>query len=271
MRIFDCFTYYDEDMLLELRLNVLYPHVDKFIIIESKQTDLNEIRELNFNIKNFERFKDKIEYCPIENLTVDKSLKLKKNWSKHHLMDQSRRNQISNFIGEASENDWIIVSDVDEIPNPKVFQFFDAKKKYAFFEQILYQYKFNLLNYSDPNWYGSRICVKKFLKSPQWLRDFKIKKKINFFKRLIFNPQIIKNGGWHFNSVKKPADLIKKFKYFCHADDYKKVLDEKLIKEKIEKLEVLYDRNHELRKVNIDSSYPDYFLENKGKFKEFIL
>ena len=112
MRIFDCFTYYDEDMLLELRLNVLYPYVDKFIIIESKQTDLNEIRELNFNIKNFERFKDKIEYCPIENLIVDKSLKLKKNWSKHHLMDQSRRNQISNFIGEATENDWIIVSDV---------------------------------------------------------------------------------------------------------------------------------------------------------------
>ena len=112
---------------------------------------------------------------------------------------------------------------------------------------------------------------KKFLKSPQWLRDFKIKKNRNFFKRLIFNPQIIQNGGWHFNSVKKPADLVKKFKSFCHADDYKNVLDEEIIKEKIEKLEVLYDRKHELRKVNIDGSYPDYFIKNKSKFKEFIL
>ena len=133
MKIFDCFTYYDEDLLLDLRLNILYPYVDKFVIIESKQTDLNEVRELNFKMKNFEKFKDKILYCPIENLTIDKSLKLKKNWSKHHLLDQSRRNKISDYIYGASDNDWIIISDVDEIPNPNVFNKFDIKKKICFF------------------------------------------------------------------------------------------------------------------------------------------
>ncbi len=271
MKIFDCFTYYDEDLLLDLRLNILYPYVDKFVIIESKQTDLNEVRELNFKMKNFEKFKDKILYCPIENLTIDKSLKLKKNWSKHHLLDQSRRNKISDYIYGASDNDWIIISDVDEIPNPNVFNKFDIKKKYAFFEQRLFHYKFNLLNSSSPNWYGSRVCQKKFLRSPQWLRDFKIKKDRNIFKKLLFNPQIILNGGWHFNSVRSPKDLIKKFKSFAHADDYKHILDEDIIKDKIERMEVLYDREHELKRVDLDDSFPDYFLKNKQKFAEFII
>ena len=82
--------------------------------------------------------------------------------------------EILSLILSLSEDDWIIISDLDEIPNPEVITKFD--KKYGFFEQGLYNYKFNLKNITEPFWYGSRICVRKHLKSPQWLRNFKIKK-----------------------------------------------------------------------------------------------
>ena len=80
-----------------------------------------------------------------------------------------------NGIKNVNDEDWIIISDIDEIPNPKSIKLFDPKNKFAFFKQKFFYYKFNLLNKTSPFWFGSRICVKKYLKSPQWLRNFKIK------------------------------------------------------------------------------------------------
>ena len=75
---------------------------------------------------------------------------------------------------EADDNDYIIISDIDEIPN--LSKLITLKEhKYSVFEQRMFYYKFNLLNKTNPYWYGSRICKKKFLKNPQWLRDQKIK------------------------------------------------------------------------------------------------
>ena len=71
----------------------------------------------------------------------------------------------------------------------------------------MFCYKFNLKSINETPWYGSRICVKN-LKSPQWLRNIKIKSKKNFLKRIFNNYQILKNGGWHFTSIKSPAEII---------------------------------------------------------------
>ena len=54
---------------------------------------------------------------------------------------------------------------------------FKQEMRYAVFKQLHFYYKLNLQSQKNPYWYGSRICVKKFLKSPQWLRDLKFKKK----------------------------------------------------------------------------------------------
>ncbi|MBO6486845.1 MAG: hypothetical protein HVK37_03885 [Pelagibacteraceae bacterium] len=59
MKIFDCFTYLDEDIVLDLRLNYLNNYIDKFVIVESKFTHSGKKRNLNFNIKNFEKFIDR--------------------------------------------------------------------------------------------------------------------------------------------------------------------------------------------------------------------
>tara|TARA_B100001287_G_scaffold264657_1_gene256747 strand:+ start:473 stop:1294 length:822 start_codon:yes stop_codon:yes gene_type:complete len=272
MKIFDCFMYFDEDLILDLRLNLLNDFVDKFIIIESNITHTGKPKLLKFDIKKFKKFEHKIDYCPIENLEIDKSLKLKEGWSKDHLVDQSIRNSIANHIGEASENDWILISDIDEIPNPKKLENFNEKRKFGFFEQELFCYKFNLRSINESPWYGTRICVKKYLKSPQWLRNIKVKPNRGFFSKLLNNHQIIKEGGWHFTSLKKPSELVIKLKSFAHSEMVKPyMLNEEYIKDKINNHQDIFDRDLNLEKVEINNNFPKYLLENLEKFREFIV
>jgi len=271
MKIFDCITYYDEDLLLDLRINILNDYVDEFIIVESKEDHQGKIKDLNFDIKKFKKFEKKINYIVQEKIDIDKNLKLPKNWSKAHLKDQAQRNFISTGFNKIKENDLIIISDLDEIPNPKQIYKFNPKNKFAIFKQKLFYYKFNLLSISEPDWYGSRICVKKHLISPQWMRNKKIKR--SFLKKFfgINKIQIIENGGWHFSYVKEPVDIVKKIESFAHTEFNKqefKNLSE--IKEKIEKGKDLFNRNLKYEKVELDDSFPEYLLNNKSKFINWI-
>jgi len=272
MRIFDCFMYFDEDLILELRLNTLNEYVDKFIIVESNITHTGIKKALRFDIKKFKNFEHKIEYHALENLIIDNNIKLKKGWSKNHLIDQSIRNSIANYIDYASDNDWILISDIDEIPNPSKIKNFDIRKKFAFFEQQMFCYKFNLKSVNETPWYGSRICVKKYLKSPQWLRNIKVKAKRNLFNKLLFNHQIIEDGGWHFTSIKSPLEIIKKLKSFAHSEMVKpKMLNEDYIKNKIDNHKDIFEREAILKKIKINSSFPKYLLDNEEKFSKFLI
>ena len=268
-KIVDCITYFDEDMLLDFRLNVLNDYVSKFVIVEAKEDHQGKKKPLNFDLKNFSKFKDKIIYLVQEKLIEDPNTKLPKNWSKNHLKDQSQRNYIFNGLKNFEDNDWIIISDLDEIPNPNAIKDFNPKFKYSVFEQKFFYYKFNL-TFLNQNWYGSRICVKKFLKSPQWLRNQKIKKKfIGMFDRGI---KIIKNGGWHFSYLKSPAQIRKKIESFAHSeynkDEYKNLKNiENCIKNRTD----LYDRNSNLEKISITNELPTYLLENQEKYSNWIV
>ena len=265
--------YFDEDLLLDLRLNILNDYVDKFLIIEAEEDHQGKKRKLSFNINNFKKFKDKIEYISLNKIEIDNSIKLKKNWDIGHLRDHSMRNQIQNYLSDAKDDDWIIISDLDEIPNPSKINEFNPKKKFAFFEQNFFYYKFNVLNETQPKWYGSRICVKRYLKSPTWLRNIKIKRK-NFLKRYLFNQnyQIINNGGWHFSNLKTPSELVKKISSFCHGElNQNHFKDENLIREKIEKLEDIFDRPIKYKKILIDNSFPKYLILNEKNYLNWIL
>ena len=268
-KIVDCITYFDEDMLLDFRLNVLNDYVSKFVIVEAKEDHQGKKKPLNFDLKNFSKFKDKIIYLVQEKLIEDPNTKLPKNWSKNHLKDQSQRNYIFNGLKNFEDNDWIIISDLDEIPNPNAIKDFNPKFKYSVFEQKFFYYKFNL-TFLNQNWYGSRICVKKFLKSPQWLRNQKIKKKfMGMFDRGI---KIIKNGGWHFSYLKSPAQIRKKIESFAHSeynkDEYKNLKNiENCIKNRTD----LYDRNSNLEKISITNELPTYLLENQEKYSNWIV
>jgi len=268
-KIIDCITYFDEDMLLDFRLNVLNDYVDYFVIVEAKEDHQGNVKKLNFDLEKFKKFKDKLIYIVQDKIIEDKNIKLPKNWSKHHLKDQSQRNYILNGLKKFSENDWIIISDLDEIPNPKAINKFNPKNKFSVFQQKLFYYKFNLIN---PNmfWYGSRIVVKKYLQTPQWLRNFKVKKRLfGFIDRGI---KVIENGGWHFTYLKKPEDIKKKIESFAHSEFNKEEFKNlQKIERCIKNGTDLYNRNLTFKKTDISNEFPSYLVNNLEKYKEWIV
>ena len=261
MKIFDCFLYSNEDLILDVRLNTLSDYVSRFVIVEANKDHQGKEKKLNFNINNFQKFKNKITY-----LVVDDFPKNLTNWQRENY----QRNFISNGLHDVQEDDYIIISDVDEIPNLENIDSI-KKNRYSVFEQKMHYYKFNLLNITNPNWYGSKICKKKYLKSPQWLRDQKIKKKY-FFNFMRINWNIVKNGGWHFSFLLSPDDIKYKIESFAHSEfNNSKFNNIDKIKSSIENNYDLFDRNLEYKKVAINSSYPKYIIENKDKFKDWII
>tara|TARA_B110001452_G_C15107373_1_gene386067 strand:- start:57 stop:842 length:786 start_codon:yes stop_codon:yes gene_type:complete len=261
MKIFDCFLYNGEKIVLDIRLNTLSKYIEKFIIVESKYDHQGNKKKLTFKIDEFKKFKEKITYLVIENFPGKLS-----NWERENY----QRNYLNEGLALANENDYIIISDVDEIPDlTKVTDL--NNYKFTVFEQKMFYYKINLHNKTEPFWHGSRICKKKYLKSPQWLRDQSIK---NYpfwrFDKIKWN--IIKNGGWHFSFLMNPDQIKSKIKSFAHAEynnEYYTNLEkiERSIENKID----LFNRPISYKKDNIDEMFPRYIIDNKEKFKEWII
>jgi len=267
MKIFDCFQYFNEDHIVDLRLNILNQYVNTFVIVESTVNHQGKSKKLNFDINKYKKYKDKINYIVVDD-TPD-SLK-KPHRGGESLVEQHQRNSIIRGLKNADDNDFIILSDVDEIPNLNKLKEFD-KNNYAVFSQKMFMYKINLLNLNENNWHGSKICLKKNLKSPQWLRNLKFKKYPFWRIDKIKNIQIIEDGGWHFAYLQSPENISNKIKSFAHGEFNKKnIVDEEKIKSKIEKGQDIFERGYNLRKVKIDNSFPEFILKNKEKLNEWI-
>jgi len=268
--IYDCFSYWDEDLLLDLRLNILNQFVDIFVIVEGNKTWQNNPKNFRFNINKFEKFKKKIKYIKVEDLPDGKDPYIREN---------HQRNAIMRGLNDAKKDDIIIISDLDEIPNPIAIKSFNSKKRYAVLKQKHFYYKFNLQSKTHPNWLGSKICVKKFLKSPQWLRELKFKKRPFWRLDKYRLNNIIDNGGWHFCNLKSPEDLLYKYKNLCETDDpinFNEKIDTKFlklesIKQKIISQEDIIGRNHQYEKVTINNTFPEYLIKNINNYKEWIL
>ena len=292
MKIIDSFMYLDEDMLLDVRLNVLNKYVSKFIICESTYNHKGLKKNLNFDIKKFSNFQDKIIYVPldeqpsnIKEIKDNDSIELKESKILDNALsrDNFQRNYVKKKFEEFSENDLILINDLDEIPNLENFKY---KNKINIFKQKMIYYKFNLL-YPDFVWFGSKICKKKHLKSPQWIRNIKSKKypfwRIDTFfsKKKYQNINFIENGGWHFTNIKKAEDIDKKMRNFAHHYEYEKSgLNVNSIKKNILERKVFYnhfsDKKDEkfnfqqpLKKIGYNE-LPDYISNNYNVFKEWI-
>ena len=270
MRIIDCFNYFDEDMMLELRLSTLFDYVDKFVICEATLDHAGNEKRLNFDMKKFKKYEKKINYIVVNDLPkVVKSFK--KNWHPAHARDQFQRNALVRGLSDCDLNDVIMISDLDEIPNPEKISDFKKDDKYACFVQGNFLFKLNLLNTSEPKWFGTRVCRKKDLKSPQWLREIK-SRKIPFYK--FYKPKFDKfilNGGWHFSSVKTAEGIYKKLHSFSEQQfNNKKFKDMDIIKNKIEQKKDLFDRGYDFKVLKVDQTFPKFIYENQDKFKDFI-
>ena len=172
MNIYDCFMYFDEDLLLDIRLNVLDKYVKKFVITEATYTHNGNKKKLKFDIKKFQKFKDKIVYIVVdkqpENILEisERDTKIKKGDKlilNGMARDYHQRQNLKKGLNNLSSEDLILISDLDEIPNLNNLNFANIKNNIIIFEQKMYYYKFNLL-YENFIWQGTKgIKNKNFI------------------------------------------------------------------------------------------------------------
>lgn len=271
-KIYDCFMFNNENLILDIRLNVLNNYVDYFVIVESIYDHAGNKKKLNFKIEKFNNFKEKIIYIIVKKMPIKvKSFYYKKKlFHENHVRDQFQRNQILRGLKKASKNDLIIISDIDEIPNLSKIDFKKIKKCTIFFQKV-YRLKLNLECKNEYPWQGSRILQYKYLKLPQIIRNTKVKRiKPWQFHRFFTNPRYITNGGWHFTSILPLNKVIKKFKSGAHGElDFNRFKVNSIKKKILKGNDIIHD-NHKLTRINLDESFPDYILRNRKKFQNYI-
>ena len=287
--------FFDEEMLLDIRLNTLDKFVDKFVIVESLYTHSGKEKKLIFDINKYSKFKSKINYIitkdipsGIEQISKDDSLV---DITNKEIMNALRRenfqrNEINKGLINTNDNDWIIISDLDEIPNLYNINFKSIKEKIIFFKQKVFYYKLNL-ELKTLRWIGSKACKKKHLKSPQWLRNIKDKiypkwrLDIIFSKKRYNNIFFVEDGGWHFSFVKKPEDIEKKLKSYLHHREYdldplgieniKTLINSKAViyDHRVDQTEYKFGGGQKLEKIDI-KFLPEYILYQKEKYSEWL-
>ena len=271
-KIYDCTTFYQGNLLFETRYKILKDYVDYFVVCEANKDHVGGKKPFNFNKSFLKKYSKKLIYIKVNNLPNIR-LKGKKDYG----ILKIQMENIFRGIKNANDNDLIIFSDEDEIPNPKSIKNFKKEKfKFGIFLQNMYYFKLNIQNFDEGkgNWPGSRICKEKYLKSFFKLRLLKTKN-INYpFWRFDKekNIQLIKKGGWHFTYLMSPKNISKKIKSMSHTEfNRKNFTNIKNIEKKISNLKDPFDRNFNLKKVSIDQSYPSYIRNNLNLFKKWIL
>ncbi len=295
MRIFDCFMYFDEEIVLDTRLNYLDQYVDYFVIVESCFTHRGDKRDLRFDIKKFNKFKNKIIYKVYDQIpdkiqkvydNDDESTKSYKYIMNALYRENGQRNHISEGIKEAQEDDIILVSDVDEIPNLSNIDIKKIKEKIILFKQDMFYYKFNL-KLPNMEWTGTKACKKKNFISAQWLRNIKDRKypffRIDtvFSEKKFISVNIINDGGWHFSNIKSAEEIELKLKSYLHHREFDlEPLDTEGIKKIMENRQAIYDlrvdktvnkigSGDKLEKYNIEK-LPDVIKLNLNKYKQWL-
>ena len=296
MKIYDCFMFSDEKMLLDLRLNSLKKFVDKFVIVEACYLHNGEPKKLNFNINDYSEFKNKIEYLVVKNHPAnimevssndDPTQKDQKKIFNSILRDNHQRNQLTYSLQSLDLDDLIMISDLDEIPNLKNLSLEEVNNEILIFKQKMFYYKFNL-HYENFDWFGTKAVRKRNFISAQWLRNIK-SKKYSFWRIDTFfsnqkyrNIYFVNNGGWHFTCIKKPVDIHKKLMSFAHHQDYENSqITLQDLENKIKEKKVLYDHSKDkknknkwfcdktLKKIDLNLLPNEIFID-KDKYEEWL-
>ncbi|MBD5473532.1 MAG: glycosyl transferase GT17 family protein [Lachnospiraceae bacterium] len=277
--VYDCIPFFNEIDILNLRLHVLAPFVDKFIIEEATVTFSGEPKELCFK-KNKELFKEflpKIEYIVVDNSPTDMST---------HERDKFQKNALESGIKDASDEDVIILSDVDEIPNPKalkeIIEHFDADKVYHLAQRMFYCY----LNMEEVSgkllsttgefpgverkmWLGTKVFSKKSIP----------KEGIIFLREASTTaPGAIRvpDGGWHFGYMgsSKESDISKRIGEKVVAAAHQEYNNQDMLAEAKDRLllgQDMFGRDARFERVEIDDTYPEYLLEHLEEYEYLIM
>ncbi len=192
MKIFDCFTFFNELELLDLRFMVLNDYVDFFVIVEANRTHTGKEKEFIFehNKKLFSKYLNKIIYIKVTDLPT---YSINNIWKAENF----QRNCIDRGLVHAKLDDIIIISDLDEIPNPSTVLKCLTESTPVVMAQQLFYYYVNCKQ--NQEWYGSVISSYKNYTTPQELRNFAIN-----------STEGKENGGWHYSFMGGPEKIKEK-------------------------------------------------------------
>lgn len=255
--VYDCFTFFNELDLLEIRLNILNDVVDKFVIVEANKTFSNKEKPLYFldNIDRFEKFKNKIIH-----IIVDDFPEFEDAWAYEYF----QRNAIRRGLVNCRDEDSIIISDLDEIPNPRKIKKYKNHPGVKVFIQKMYCYYLNFIDIKSPIW-GN--ISSKMLSFSEFKDVGSEAQKVRFLKG-----KIVLNGGWHFSYLGGANKISQKIKSFSHEEYNDDIFtNQENISEKIKKGFDLYSKKKFIRYVNFgDIFLPDYLLNNKAKYQDLF-
>jgi beta-1,4-mannosyl-glycoprotein beta-1,4-N-acetylglucosaminyltransferase len=287
--------FFDEEMLLDLRLNILDKFVDQFVIVESSYTHSGKEKKLIFDINKYSKFREKINYIilkdPPEGIEEINNGDSEGEISRKEILnalkrENLQRDTIFNGLKDADKNDWIIISDLDEIPDLTNINFNNIKNKIIFFKQKVFYYKLNL-ELKTLRWIGTKACKKKHLKSPQWLRNIKDKIYPKWRIDILFSEKkyndifFVENGGWHFTFVKKPEDIEKKLKSYLHHREYdidpvgvdkiRNLINSKSViyDHRVDQTQYKFGGGQKLEKIDLEF-LPRYISSNKEKYLDWL-
>ncbi len=288
--IYDCFTFFNELDLLEIRLNVLDEVVDKFVLVESTKTHQGKPKPLNFDLnkERYKKFENKIIHIIVADFPSDEN---DSAWT----LERYQREMIVRGLKDCRKEDLIIVSDVDEIPSPESIKSASSSKGISLFMQKMYYYFLNCMNKTEVGesdrhylWVGSAMCTFDIFPGAQNLRNISINHLVinhpDKFMRLIYNMRlkiansingrkvsIIENGGWHFSYLGGVKKIVEKLEAFAHTEYNKpQYKDEHALAAAIAKGEDIFGRGFSYSFVPVDNTFPEYIQINSDKYKDLI-
>ena len=277
--IYDCFTFFNELDLLEIRLNVLKDVVDKFVLVEADRTFTNRPKRLFFeeNKSRFAEFSDRIIHVKV---TDHPPFKTAWHYESH------QRNAIARGLIGAMPDDVVLVSDVDEIPNPEVVSRYAGTRGMVTFQQAYYAYYLNFMNVRRRRW-----CFAKMVSYADFLHGFDgvevmhnehlpeevnegttaSKVRMRVLPRSRGGETVVKNGGWHFTSLGGASALAEKMRSFSHQEynPGEANISEAKLKELIERGAGPFWKMNCFA-LPIDDSFPKYIRENQERYAHLI-
>jgi len=286
--IYDCFIFFNELDLLEIRLNELDQIVDKFVIVEATQTFQGKPKKLFYeeNKNRYEKFHDKIIHIVISSYPNNRD---KSPW----IYENHQRNSIVLGLTEAASDDTIMLSDIDEIPNPAVVKSAQGRKGIRLFSQKMCYYYLNCVKedeYKKPGkWLGTVMLNYKDMRhSPEEYRKISMRmmsiRNLNSFKQIYYlwrmRKQLalkrtrivcLEDAGWHFSFLGGISNIIEKIESFSHQEyNNERYKDPQTLEAKIRQGGDIFNRNEKYIFVPIDSTWPEFLIKDPKRFKHLI-
>jgi len=268
MKIYDCFTFYNEFDLLDLRIAEMYDHVDYMVLVEGNTTFQNQSKDFNFakRSKDYEHL-TKLIYIGIEDMPMSPD-----PWEN----ERYQRDSIMLGIEDADADDLIIISDIDEILRPEIIAELRNNQADIYgFRMPLFNFKFNyMLSTQDKYSVWSGALKKKLLNSPEEFRRQRHALNNLGWQYHDGTIKIVEHAGWHFTYLGNSNFAKNKIQSFAHADDNKpEILNQINIEESIQlgrgiKLD---NPDYLFTPVALDNYLPNTVIKNQIKYKDYLL